>query len=212
MGLREAAFGWYARRWIGRVREGKEGAETMKAFAQLQGMRSAIIALVLLIEFLGQKLGFGGGFLAYAHTVLVAFGWDPKEALFDPTVVGTALLTLWATWGRFKAWRADLQKKTADAVQNPSRFPAPLLLLLALPMLSGCGSLAQVRLGGEARIHPDARVVQSYICAGDDDPARLYLGRPEYAWLGGALERYITDARDERTLGKCPCAKDGCQK
>ena len=107
-------------------------------------------------------------------------------------------------WLRVLAW--------IDRHPKLERVALGALVAVALLFSTGCGSLAQVRLGGEARIHPDARVVQSYICAGDDDPARLYLGRPEYAWLGGALERYVTDARDERTLGKCPCAKDGCQK
>lgn len=86
-----------------------------------------------------------------------------------------------------------------------------VVLALALAATS-CGSLAQVRLGGEARTHPDAAVVRSYVCSGDDDAARLYLAAPAFAWLGPALERYVTDARDQRLAGRCPCLGKTCEE
>jgi hypothetical protein len=84
-----------------------------------------------------------------------------------------------------------------------------VVLLAALFM--GCGTLAQIRLGGETLTHPDQDVVRSHVCAGNDDAARLYLNDPSYAWLGPARERYITDARDAKLAGKCPCHVDVCK-
>jgi hypothetical protein len=83
--------------------------------------------------------------------------------------------------------------------------------VLALVMLSGCGSLkGQVQLGSDLS-HPDRRVVESHICRGENDAARLYLGLPEYAWMGaGALERYLTDAKDFEFRGGCACAGKPC--
>lgn len=83
--------------------------------------------------------------------------------------------------------------------------------VLALVMLSGCGSLkGQVQIGSDLS-HPSAAVLQSHVCRGDDSAARLYLALPEYAWLGdGARERYFTDAKDFEFQGRCPCAGKGC--
>lgn len=77
----------------------------LELLKRIQGMRSAIIALLLLAEYIGVQVGHGGAVLAYMRGVIAALGWSPSEALFDPTVVGTAVLTLWATWRRFQAWR-----------------------------------------------------------------------------------------------------------
>lgn len=210
MGLQRAVGLWWLRRSWKRGLEGKEGQDVKNLLTKIQGLRSAIIALLLLGEFIGVQTGHGGAVLAYTRHVIAALGWSPNEALFDPTVVGTALLTLWATWRRFQAWRAEraLELDTARAARV-----AGLLVLVALfvPLTTvACGTSAQLQLGRGAAGHPDARVVRSYVCAGDDDAARLYLDRPEYAWLGGALERYLTDARDAKRAGACPCPAAGC--
>jgi len=83
-------------------------------------------------------------------------------------------------------------------------------LLGMLVVLSGCGSLAQVRVGGEPKLSPDQKVILSHTCSGDDSAARLYLDAPEFAWLGPARERFLTDARDAKLRGECPCGVGGC--
>lgn len=89
--------------------------------------------------------------------------------------------------------------------------PAATLLLAALCLAAvGCGSSAQLQLDHDRATHPDARVVRSYVCAGEDDAARLYLSAPAFAWLGPAIERYLTDARDAKRAGHCPCLDSGC--
>lgn len=85
-------------------------------------------------------------------------------------------------------------------------------LLCGLAVLSSCGSLAQVRLGGEPQQSPDSKVVLSYTCSGDDNAARLYVDKPEFAWLGPARERYLTDAHDSKLRGDCLCGVGACPK
>lgn len=209
MGLSRALGTWWLRRWWRRGLEGKEGKDVKNILQQIQGLRSAIIALLLLLEFLGQQLGFGGGLLAYIRHGIAAVGWSPNEALFDPTVVGTALLTLWATWKRFQAWRVERDKAATLA-----GIGRALVLLLLLPALSGCalrGSMAQLRLGGEPASHPDESVVRSFVCRGQAADAVRYLALPEFAWVGQAgRERYLADAEDRRLRGDCPCPAPAC--
>ena len=76
-------------------------------------------------------------------------------------------------------------------------------LLFWLAVLSSCGSLAQVRLGGEPKVSPDPKVILSHMCAGDESAVRLYLDAPEFTWLGPARERYLTDAHDAKLRGDC---------
>lgn len=78
------------------------------------------------------------------------------------------------------------------------------------PLLCGCGSLEQLRIGPTPRVHPDKEVVLSYTCAGQNDAARMYVYSASHAWLGPALERYLTDARDAMLAGKCPCPGESC--
>ncbi len=83
------------------------------------------------------------------------------------------------------------------------------LILFAL-LSTACGSLkGQMQLGSDLS-HPDARVLRSHICRGDNSAGRLYLALPEYSWLGdGAKERYMTDALDFKNRGECICATKG---
>lgn len=208
MGLERAVGLWWLRRKWKRGMEGKEGADVKNLLTKIQGLRSAIIALLLLAEYIGMQTGHGGAVLAYTRDMIAALGWIPKEALFDPTVVGAALLTLWATWKRFNAWRTE--REMALDTARATRVVGTLLIALVCPASIACGTSAQLQLGRGTVAHPDGRVVRSYVCVGDDDAARLYLGRPEYAWLGGGLERYLTDARDARRAGVCPCPAPGC--
>jgi len=81
----------------------------MLAFLKsLTGVRSAIMALVLLAEVVARGLGFDSGpVLSVVYSIFTSIGWDPKAPgalLFDPALVGTAVLTLWFTWKRIQAW------------------------------------------------------------------------------------------------------------
>lgn len=69
---------------------------------------------------------------------------------------------------------------------------------------------AQFRFGSEPLVRPDAVVVRGYICAGEDDAARIYLNSPEYVWLGATRERYLVDAKLDKLRGACPCPLKGC--
>ena len=107
---------------------------------------------------------------------------------------------------RHGAWlRAQLGHRTRRVVA------AVAFGVLALVVMLGCGTLRhQVQIGSDLS-HPNAAVLQSHVCRGDDSAARLYLALPESAWLGaGALERYFTDAKDFEFQGRCPCAGKGC--
>ena len=208
MGLSEKVGQWWLRRKWRRGLEGKEGADVMNLFRQIQGLRSAIIALLLLAEYIGVQTGHGGAVLAYTRHVIGALGWSPSEALFDPTVVGTALLTLWATWRRVQAWNTE-RGKVLEAARL-ARLAGLLVLLVPALGATACGSSAQLQVGRGQTVHPDPKVVRSYVCGDDEDAARLYLEAPAYAWLGPGRERYLTDARDARMRGECPCAAPGC--
>ena len=77
----------------------------------LTGVRSAIMALLLLAEVVFRGLGFETGpAFSVIHSIFTSVGWDPKAPgalLFDPALVGTALLTLWVTATRIKTWWAE---------------------------------------------------------------------------------------------------------
>lgn len=97
-----------------------------------------------------------------------------------------------------------------------ARIPVPILGgMLAAAFMTMVSSAclhagAQFRLGSEPMKTPDSIVVRGYVCAGDDDAARIYLNSPEYAWMGADRERYIVDAKLDKLRGACPCPAKGC--
>lgn len=210
MGLKSSVAEWWARRWYQRGLEGKEGESVKNFLTQIQGLRSAIIAVLLLVEFLGQHFGFAGP-LGYIHQLFSILGWDAKDALFDPTVTGTALLTLYAVYGRFRAWWAT---RAVTVTSTPAVLPLAKALIVAALLGSSlaCGSLAQVRLGAEPKMHPDEKVVFARVCANEENAARLYLESPTFAWIGPVKERYLTDALMKKFAGECPCPGKECPK
>lgn len=80
------------------------------------------------------------------------------------------------------------------------RLVGLVLLLISV----GCAS-AQLRLGGDPKMHPDDFVVRGWVCANQDEAARQYLFQPSFAWLGPAWQRYMVDALQYRQQGKCGC-------
>lgn len=79
-----------------------------KALEALHGLRSAIMAVVLLIEVVAQGLGFESGpVFAAARGVMSYAGWETTDLAFDPAVAGAAILTLYATYQRVRAWWRD---------------------------------------------------------------------------------------------------------
>jgi hypothetical protein len=111
----------FAKRWVvGWYRdglEGKEGKGTMGALKKIQGLRTALMALVLLSEALAKASGHDfGPVFAFTHAIFAGFGWDEKEAgtLFDPAVLASSIFTLWAAALRVKSYVKE-QKAKADA-------------------------------------------------------------------------------------------------
>lgn len=115
------------------------------------------------------------------------------------------------------AARAPLPPTARDVFRNlpPPSAGAAVALALVLPLvgLAGCGTAAQLRVGGEPVRHPDELVVRSYVCRGQAADALRYLALPEFSWLGqGGRERYLADAEDRRLRGECPCPTPGCSR
>jgi len=79
----------------------------MKFIQSLQGVRTAIMAIVLLLEVLAKSFGFEAGpVFTIVRTAFGAIGWNTAEAntLFDPALVGAAIVTLYAAIMRVVAW------------------------------------------------------------------------------------------------------------
>lgn len=97
----------YVSDWFKDGLVGKKGASAMKVLSKLQGFRTGIMALALLAEVIARTSGHEAGPLfSTLHMVFRAIGWNEADAtsLFDPAVVGTALVTLYVTYQRFSAW------------------------------------------------------------------------------------------------------------
>lgn len=125
---------------------------------------------------------------------------------YDCTAWANTLGTIAASLLAFGLYDGALRTKAPNKL-------AGLVLLLCLGLsLSACGSMAQVRVGGEPRMHPDEQVVFARVCADQPDAARLYLESPTFAWIGPVKERYLTDALMRKLAGDCPCPGKTCPK
>lgn len=81
----------------------------MKLLQSFHGMRSAIMALILLAEVIAGGLGYEAGpVFGVVRSAFAALGWEasPGNLLFDPATTGAAVITLYAVAMRVKAWWA----------------------------------------------------------------------------------------------------------
>lgn len=81
----------------------------MKFLQALSGLRSAIMAVVLLAEVVSRGMGYDAGpVFSVVRTAFSALGWDasPGNLLFDPATTGAAIVTLYVVAMRVKAWWA----------------------------------------------------------------------------------------------------------
>ena len=81
----------------------------MKFLQSLSGLRSALMAVVLLAEVVARGLGYDAGpVFSVVRSAFDALGWEasPGNLLFDPATTGAAALTLYAVAMRVKAWWA----------------------------------------------------------------------------------------------------------
>ena len=95
---------WFAERMYREALAGEYGEETMTFLKSLSGLRTAILAVFLVIELLAQQFGFSAGPLfGVLHTIFGFLGSaDPKEAFgVDPAVVASAIATLYFAGRRF---------------------------------------------------------------------------------------------------------------
>lgn len=160
----------------------------------------------------GKEDGMG----KWLQTILVVFAGGALTALSDALLngftvdsAGAKRVVLAAVAGGVIALAAYLKQ---SPLPKPPAPPAALLVLMCLGLMTGCGSLAQVRLGAEPKMHPDEKVVFARVCANEENAARLYLESPTFAWIGPVKERYLTDALMKKFAGECPCPGKECPK
>jgi hypothetical protein len=92
----------------------------MKLLKSLTGVRTAVMALVLLAEVVARGLGHDvGPIFSIIRSAFAAIGWDysPGNLLFDPATTGTAVLTLYAVAIRAKAWWAERARPSRPPIQ-----------------------------------------------------------------------------------------------
>ncbi len=112
---------WFVARWYKQALQGKKGKDTMKFVQKIQGLRTAIMALILALEVVANGLGFQTGPLfGLINGAFSAVGWNPngvQEALgVDPKAVGMAALTLYFAVKRLIAWKKE--KAEAEASKD----------------------------------------------------------------------------------------------
>lgn len=96
MSLKESAARWWARRYVSRGREGKEGKDVQKVFAAIDGWKRIIVLVLALAQLLlVQQKGIDiGPYLSFVYGVLQ---WSPTDLIPVPlSTLSTTLLGLWA--------------------------------------------------------------------------------------------------------------------
>lgn len=88
---------------------GKKGPKVKKFFEGVQGLRSAIMLVLVVVELLAKQFGFEAGPLfAILNGIMSTFGWEKGEAIrevgIDPAIVATALASLYFAARRAVTW------------------------------------------------------------------------------------------------------------
>jgi hypothetical protein len=102
---------WWAGRWYRDALAGKHGEENMQFIQKLAGLRTAIMAIILLAEVVAKQFGFDAGpFFSLVRGLFAALNWDTNEAAgffgVEPAALLASALTLWAAILRVKAYFA----------------------------------------------------------------------------------------------------------
>jgi hypothetical protein len=100
---------WWAGRWYRDALAGKHGEENMQFISKLAGLRTAIMAIVLLAEVVAKSFGFEAGPLfSLVRGLFAALNWDTAEAAgffgVEPAALLASFLTIWAAVLRVKAY------------------------------------------------------------------------------------------------------------
>ena len=118
--------------------------------------------------------------------------------------IAALLLVAGYYWLRLLRW--------AEGHPRVQRIALGALVAVAVLLSTGCGTMAQVRLGGERVVTPRAETVLELVCAGDEAVAVGYLAGVEFRLSEGQREDWLSRARTEQRAGKCPCPGKACGK
>lgn len=104
-------------------------------------------------------------------------------------------------------------KRKIDELHPWGPGPGATVVLagLSLLLLSGCGSMAQLRLGEQRPLGPDTEVVEELVCVGKVEEAQRYIELRG----GSQADRIELVERARRTVAKrpgCACALETCSK
>lgn len=109
MNLKKKLAKVFAMRWLKAAWAGKKGEGMQKLLKSLHGIRSAIMALVLVAEVVARSAGWDTGPAFGIIRGLFDFvGWDINSAAatigIDPVAVGAGIVTVYVAVQRFIAW------------------------------------------------------------------------------------------------------------
>lgn len=205
-------LGWVERQGLKFAWRRAMSKETFRRWVPLLSV--AVLVLTTVLHAVGH--GEAAKSIDYVAGLVGLYAASPIPAEEIAQTIGALVAAIGAAWGLALKLLAVYRKaQAARDVVNPLRLPKPPVLLLAalLPLLglAACGSMAQLRVGGEPVRSPDDAVVQSLVCRGLSADAVRYLALPEFTWVGQAgRERYLADAEDRRLRGECPCPAPAC--
>lgn len=207
--MAKEGLGWLERQGLKFAWRRAMSKETFRRWVPLLSV--AVLVLTTVLHAVGQ--GDVAKSIDYVAGLVGLYAASPIPAEEIAQTVGALVAALGAAWGLgLKVLALYRKSQAGPAVSNPFRLPKPVLLIALLPsLLAGCGSLAQLRIGGEPVRSPDDSVVRSLVCRGLSADAVRYLALPEFTWVGQAgRERYLADAEDRRLRGECPCPSPAC--
>lgn len=148
---------------------------------------------------------------------LTAWSWSLSCAVQTQVLLGVILLLVYlgildgAMLAR--APIPPIARRRIDELKPWGPGPGATVVLagLSLLLLSGCGSLAQVRLGEQRPLAPDQEVVEELVCVGKVEEAQRYIELRS----GSMADRIELVERARRTVAKrpgCACALETCSK
>jgi len=209
--MAKAGLGWLERQGLKFAWRRAMSKSTFRRWVPLLSVGVLVLSTVL------HAVGHGdvAKTIDYVAGLVGLYASSPIPAEEIAGTVGALVAALGAAWGlALKIMAIQRRAREAQTTVNHLRLPKlPALLVAVLPalLLAACGSMAQLRVGGEPVRHPDDLVVRSYACRGQVADAVRYLALPEFSWIGQAgRERYLADAEDRRLRGDCPCPAPAC--
>jgi hypothetical protein len=148
---------------------------------------------------------------------LTAWSWGVSCSVQTQVLLGVvlALVYLGILDGAMltRAPIPPIAKRRIDELKpwGPGPGATVVLASLGLLLLSGCGSLAQLRLGEQRPLGPDTEVVEQLVCVGKVEEAQRYIELRG----GSQADRIELVERARQSVSKrpgCACALETCSK